>query len=216
MKQFPFFTAFTFFLMTAPLIFAQQSEPHSPSKKKPPIAEKIHLDGVSDAGKINAHLYRGSQPSQQGVESLRKQGVTTIIDLRGEFHKQSAGEQKHAESLGMKFVLIPGDGWSNPSDKQLAEFFNTLAQQPPQTVFVHCWHGEDRTGVFIAAYRIAFDHWTAEQAVAEMHAFHFNSFFHPNMESYVKHFPAHLAASKELAAYGNLTPSATVPATSGH
>jgi protein tyrosine/serine phosphatase len=49
--------------------------------------------------------------------------------------------------------------------------------------------GGDRDGVFIAAYRMAFDGWTPEQALQEMRAFHYKEFWHPNMKAYVKHFP---------------------------
>jgi hypothetical protein len=35
------------------------------------------------------------------------------------------------------------------------------------TVFVHCRLGMDRTGVVVAAYRIAREHWANQQALAE-------------------------------------------------
>jgi rhodanese/phosphatase family protein len=110
-------------------------------------------------------------------------------------------KKKQTELLGMHFVLIPGDGWSPPTDKQVAEFFAIIAQRPERTVFIHCWLGGDRTGVFIAAYRIAFDHWTAEHALEEMHAFHFKSFWHPAMKNYVQEFPKRLATSPARAPY---------------
>ena len=48
-------------------------------------------------------------------------------------------------------------------------------------------------------YRIAIDHWTGQEALAEMHYFHFKSFWHPRMKKYVEHFPAHYAKSKAFA-----------------
>ena len=47
---------------------------------------------------------------------------------------------------------------------------------------IYCWFGGDGDGVFVAAYRIAFDGWTAEEAVHEMRAFHYKEFLHPNMK----------------------------------
>jgi len=38
-----------------------------------------------------------------------------------------------------------------------------------EKVFVHCRFGDDRTGVFVAAYRMAFDGWPAQQAMEEMY-----------------------------------------------
>jgi len=182
-------------------ISAQQLQSGSVSEKNRRFAEKIHIDGVKDAGKLNDHLYRGTQPNKKGVQALQQLGVTTIVDLRAEFHHESDNEKKEAESLGVQFVLIPGNGWSPPTDKQIAEFFALLSEQPKRTVFIHCWLGGDRTGVFLAAYRIAFQHWTPEQALREMHAFHFKSFWHPAMKKYVKEFPQQLASSPVLAPY---------------
>jgi protein tyrosine/serine phosphatase len=48
--------------------------------------------------------------------------------------------------------------------------------------------GHDRTGVFVATYRIAFDHWSADQAITEMNAFGFSHLFHPSMSAYVRDF----------------------------
>jgi hypothetical protein len=61
--------------------------------------------------------------------------------------------------------------------------------------------GTDRTGVFIATYRIAFDAWTPEQALQEMRSFHFKGFWHPAMKVYIRGFPARLAHSPALASF---------------
>jgi len=199
---------FLFFLSFSAWCSAQQVEVIPVSEKHPEFAEKVHIEGVKDAGKLNAHLYRGTQPSGKGLRSLHKLGVTTIIDLRGEFRRESSNEKKGAESLGMKFVLIPGNGWSPPTDKQMAEFFALVSEHSDQKIFIHCWLGGDRTGVFLAAYRIAFDRWSAEHALEEMHAFHFKSFWHPAMKKYVREFPHRLATSPTLAPYRHAPESA--------
>jgi protein tyrosine/serine phosphatase len=66
---------------------------------------------------------------------------------------------------------------------------------------VHCWFGGDRVGIFAAAYRIAFDGWTAEQAIREMKAYHYKEFLHPNLKYYVRKFPERLAKSPALEKY---------------
>ncbi|EAS18745.1 hypothetical protein BBFL7_01008 [Flavobacteria bacterium BBFL7] len=40
-------------------------------------------------------------------------------------------------------------------------------QRAQKPVLIHCWHGSDRTGVVVAAYRIVFENWTIENAIAE-------------------------------------------------
>jgi Tyrosine phosphatase family len=109
----------------------------------------------------------------------------------------------------MQFVLIPGNGWTPLTEEQMAQFFAILAQRPQQKIFIHCWLGRDRTGVFVAAYRIAFDHWTPQQTLEEMHTFPFKAFRHPAMQQYVREFPERLATSPALAPYRGSPKSAT-------
>jgi protein tyrosine phosphatase (PTP) superfamily phosphohydrolase (DUF442 family) len=165
------------------------------------IAEKMTAPGLHDFGKVNDYLYRGAQPKPEGIEELKKLGIDTIVDLRGERHGLLERERAHAEALGMQFVNIRGFGWTAPSDEQVAQFFALVSETPRRKIFVHCWFGGDRNGMFVAVYRIAFDGWTPEQAIHEMRAFHYNEILHPNMKWYVRKFPKHLATSPVLAPY---------------
>ena len=161
-------------------------------------AEKLKLAGVSNAGKVSEILLRGAQPSAQGLAELKKLGVTTIVDLRGN-SGPVAWERAQAESLGMRFVNIPVLGWSAPNDAQVAQFLKVVQQDPTQKIFLHCYYGEDRTGVMVATYRIAQQNWTPEQAAAEMNSFGFHYHLYPAMKSYVREFPAKLAADPVFA-----------------
>src|SRR6476661_6538172 len=84
-------------------------------------AQKLEIAGVPNAGKISDVLFRGAQPSAQGLAELKKLGVTTIIDLRGNRGPVN-WERAQAEALGMHFIDIPVSGWSAPSNAQVAEF----------------------------------------------------------------------------------------------
>jgi tyrosine-protein phosphatase SIW14 len=183
----PLFIALFFSLLSSSVPF-RQSASLSPSSS-PPSAQKISLVGVPNAGKVSEFLFRGAQPHLPDLAELKKIGITTIVDLRAEFPATRDQERSRAESLGIRFVSLPVGGFSNPTSAQLAEFFNLLRASPPQKIFVHCQYGEDRTGVFIAAYRIAFDHWSSDQAFSEMLAFGFNRSWHPSMESFVRSLP---------------------------
>ncbi len=181
-------------------LFAQTAAPAS----APPIfpsapGQKLHLAGIPNAGKVTDVLYRGAQPKEVGLSELKMLGITTIVDLRGENREKVAWERKRAESLGMRFVHIPVSGWSPPTDEQVAQFLSLLHDNPGQKIFVHCRFGEDRTSVFIAAYRIASEKWSAEQAIKEMYFFGFNGLWHPSMKLYVQDFPARLNSAPGLA-----------------
>ena len=90
--------------------------------------------------------------------------MTTIIDLRAESSHTALEEQSRAEALGMRFFRVPISGFSTPSNAELLRYFEVLRDSPDQTVFIHCEFGRDRTGVMIAAYRIAFQKWSVEHA----------------------------------------------------
>jgi protein tyrosine/serine phosphatase len=188
------------FLVLPLHLLAQTPAPASaPPIAQPAYGQKLRIAGIRNAGKITDVLYRGAQPKETGLSELHKLGITTIVDLRREDRENIAWERKRAESLGMRFVNIPVGGWSPPTDEQVAQFLSLLRSEPGQKVFVHCWFGDDRTGVFIAAYRIASQKWPVEQATREMYFFGFNGFWHPSMKSFIRDFPARLNSEPALA-----------------
>jgi len=163
--------------------------------------EKLKLNGLPNGGKINDSLFRGAQPRAEGLKELKHLGVTTIVDLRAEDPAKISWERKEAEALGFRFVSIPVSGWSPPSDDQVAEFLALFRRNPEEKVFVHCRFGDDRTGVFVATYRMAYEGWPARQAMNEMYFFGFNGFWHPSMKSFIRDFPARLEGAPALSAY---------------
>ncbi len=190
-------------LLPGPL-FAQDYErasapPAAPAVAQPTFGKKLHLKGIRNAGKISDVLYRGAQPKEVGLSELKILGITTIVDLRGEDREKIAWERNLAESLGMRFVHIPVSGWSPPTDEQVVQFLSLFRNERGQKVFVHCRFGDDRTGVFVATYRMTFEKWSAQQAMKEMYFFGFNGFWHPAMKSFIRDFPARLNSAPSLA-----------------
>jgi len=161
-------------------------------------ATTMSIEGVPNAGSITSNLFRGAQPHDSSYADLRKLGMNIIVDLRDENGEVSA-EKKAVEAAGMKFVSLPWHGGGLPSRDQILTYFSLLRDNPDQKIFLHCQYGADRTGVMVALYRIAVDHWTSEQAIKEMKDFHYHSFMLPHLAKYVKAFPATLAADPSLA-----------------
>jgi len=182
-----------------PSVRAQSAAPSTPVLRSA-YGEKLKLAGLPNAGKVNDSLFRGAQPRIEGFEQLKKLGVTTIVDLRGEDPNRIAWERQHAEAVGIRFVNIPVSGWSPPSNDQVAQFLS-LFNNPHEKIFVHCRFGNDRTGVFVASYRMAHDHWLPHQAIKEMYFFGFNGFWHPTMKSYIDDFPAKLKTAPALSPF---------------
>jgi protein-tyrosine phosphatase len=60
-------------------------------------------------------------------------------------------------------------------------------------VFVHCRYGDDRTGMMIAAYRMAVEGWTPEEARQEMEKFGFHPMICPSLGPYEHKFAERLS-----------------------
>jgi tyrosine-protein phosphatase SIW14 len=187
-------------MLFAPTFVLAQEKPQAitPSTMSSAYGDKLKINGIPNPGKINDNLYRGAQPSEQGLEELKKLGITTIIDLRAEDRPKSEWEKKEAERLGMRFVQIPIAGFAAPTNEEVVQFLS-LVRDPQQKVFVHCLLGEDRTGVFIATYRMSVQKWPVTQAMHEMNTFGFNGFWHPAMKAFVRDFPARLSSAPAYA-----------------
>jgi len=95
----------------------------------------------------------------------------------------------------MEYVGIPWNGYEEPSNSQVAQFLDLVRANQDAKIFVHCKAGADRTGVMVAAYRIAFERKAVTEAVAEMHQYHYHWLFLPHLERYVKSLP-HLLQSR--------------------
>jgi tyrosine-protein phosphatase SIW14 len=211
MKRFPLLLG----LLLLPLFFPTafpQTPPALPTLQSA-YAEKIHIDGIPNAGKVNDHLYRGAQPSFSAFPELKRMGVTTIVNLRRENDEAIAAERQEVKSRGMRFVHIPVGGLSAPENQQIIDFLSIFRDHPGEIVFVHCHYGEDRTGVFIASYRMTFQHWSYETAEHEMNFFGFNHHWQHHMKEFVRDFPARLESAPDLAQFEKTLTPGPLPTT---
>lgn len=157
-------------------------------------APRITVLGVSNFAEVTPDLYRGGQPKGKGYTNLKKKGVDIIVDLR---LSGKGTERRNVEQAGMSYVSIP---WHClfPKDKDFAEFLLLLRENKNKKVFVHCRYGDDRTGMMIAAYRMAVEGWTPEEARKEMNKFGFHHVICHPLESYEEHFPEHLQKNDDF------------------
>ena len=180
------------FLSGSMLLTAQGPAEAEGSGRKSVLGTREKLNGVPNFGKVTDTVYRGAQPTDIGFENLSKLGIDIVVDLRG-----SAREREVVTKLGMKYVQLPWRCYQ-PDDDQFAKFLTLLRENPGKRVFVHCRMGDDRTGMEIAAYRMAEQGWTAEEARKEMIAFGANWWHRticPQLGPYARDFPERFKTS---------------------
>jgi|JI9StandDraft_1071089.scaffolds.fasta_scaffold04177_2 tyrosine-protein phosphatase SIW14 len=131
---------------------------------------------------VDKRLYRGGQPSNQGLRELAKQGIRTIINLRIEdFNKEVIEEYKSHDIRTVHLPFSPYD----PQDRIFIEFLKIMGDRNQGPAFVHCFHGADRTGAVVAIYRIIMQNWDKEKAIAEMKLKGLH-WWHKNLIRYIK------------------------------
>lgn len=163
---------------------------------------------------VDQHVYRGGQPTADGLKYLAQIGVKTVVDLR-ENDSRSLAEKQAVTSLGMQFVNVPMTGLTPPTPAQITEILGLLEEANGGAVYVHCRRGADRTGAVIAAYRIDHDRWDNVRALKEAMADGM-SFFQWPRQNFIRSFQpmtiAAAAAAKPDSAGSKSTTAAAQPA----
>jgi len=144
------------------------------------------VPGIPNFDQVDAHVYRGGQPTSEGFRNLAKLGVITIVDLR-EAGGRSKAENLTVTAAGMKYVNVPMTGLTPPTASEITRLLALMEDSTGGPVFVHCLRGADRTGAVIAAYHIDHDKWDNSRALKDAKA-HSMSFFQFPRESYIKSF----------------------------
>ncbi|MBC7419767.1 MAG: tyrosine-protein phosphatase [Bdellovibrio sp.] len=144
----------------------------------------ISLLQIPEFHQVNKNIYRGGYPQNGDLADLSKQGIKTIIDIDND-STFAQDEQRIAESFGMKYIFSPMSAFSAPGNQQVDSLLKNLQDATLFPIFIHCKHGQDRTGVIVGLYRFQVDGWTSRVAYDEMLKFG----FHPilkSLDSYYK------------------------------
>ena len=124
--------------------------------------EFIDRPGLENTYKVTETLYRGAQPTAEGLRELEKLGIRTVVNLRL-FHD----DEDELEGTKLDSVHIRVEAWDADED-EVVEFLKVATDPARQPVFVHRKHGSDRTGMMVAVYRVAVQGWSREDAAREM------------------------------------------------
>ncbi len=165
-----------------PLAVACSGEVAGPSADAPEsvVAESV-VGGVripiANFAQVNGRIYRGGHPDARGLDYLKSIGVRTIIDLEvSDFIEAYPwdidAEVEGAASRGLALVREPMSAFepalSSRFDARIDSIIARLGDASQGPFYVHCLHGQDRTGLVIGLERVLIENWEAKRAHDEM------------------------------------------------
>ena len=139
-----------------------QNDPNFSTFNRTNWAKRMDFPGLPNFYKVSDDLYRGAQPTAQGMTQLKKLGIKTIINLRSiHSDRDELGDTKLAyEHINMTTLDF--------ENEDIVRFLQIVTDSNSTPVFVHCQYGADRTGLMCAIYRIVVQGWSKDEAIAEM------------------------------------------------
>jgi len=147
-------------------------------------------------------LARGDQPTAADVAYMKQQGFKSLIDLRGEDNSDEA----MAKQNGMNYLHLDWKDGTAPTEDQMKQILDFSTKAENQPAFIHCLAGRNRTSVAVAAYQMAVEGKSLNQALTEGYDWGLHT---PEQVTFLKQFAADLQAGK-IAGYP-LQPMATDP-----
>ncbi|HNU07010.1 MAG TPA: tyrosine-protein phosphatase [Pyrinomonadaceae bacterium] len=128
--------------------------------------QKSDHEGLPNFAKISESLYRGGQPSADGIRKLAEIGIRTIVNFR-DGQSSVVREKAHAAEHGIEVINMRLGNWFAAKDEDIHRIIEVILDPANQPVFVHCKRGADRTGTVIAIYRMLVEGWTDREANRE-------------------------------------------------
>ncbi|HXI72051.1 MAG TPA: dual specificity protein phosphatase family protein [Verrucomicrobiae bacterium] len=167
-KQIPRFISLAFagLLTAANLCFAGAtnsiSTASTTTNRPASWARPLVLPGLTNFYQVTTNLYRGAQPTAEGMRQLKAMGIKTVINLRA-FHSDT----DEVAGTGLKSIRFETKPW-HAEEEDVVGFLKAVTDTNNLPVFVHCERGADRTGTMCAMYRIVVCGWTKPEAIEEM------------------------------------------------
>jgi protein tyrosine phosphatase (PTP) superfamily phosphohydrolase (DUF442 family) len=157
-------------LLSTAIAVAAQDSTNRPAN----WAQKIEVAGVQNCFEVTTNLYRGAQPTAEGMVHLKAMGIKTVVNLRA-WHS----DKDKVAGTGLKSVWFETEPWHG-DEEDVVRFLKAVTDTNNLPAFVHCERGADRTGVMCAMYRVVVCGWTKPEAIAEMEngGFGFNPVWH--------------------------------------
>ncbi|GMV96103.1 MAG: hypothetical protein AMXMBFR83_04720 [Phycisphaerae bacterium] len=146
---------------------------------------------VVDPGRLYRSGYCEPGPLRRVI---RENGIRTILSLLNDEpdSEDQRQEEDVAREAGVRIIRIgmPGDGRADFA--LLDEAAAVMADPANQPLLVHCYAGVNRTGAVCAAWRMKYQGWTAEAAIAEARRHGLSSYKNPVLFDHLRRYADHL------------------------
>lgn len=144
-------------------------------------AQPLVLPGITNLYQVTTNLYRGAQPTTEGMRQLKAMGIKTVVNLRS-FHSDT----DELAGTGLKGFRFKTEPW-HAEEEDVVAFLKIVTDTNNLPVFVHCQRGADRTGTMCAMYRIVVCGWTKSAAIEELKrgGYHFSPVW-KNLEAFIE------------------------------
>jgi protein tyrosine/serine phosphatase len=131
-------------------------------------------------------LYRSGQLSLDGFQQvIQDNRIRTVVTLRDSRRNPGGpppdwAEEAYCKEHHLKHYRLPPIAWSAsdgsvPALPHVRQFVEVMSDRANYPVLIHCLAGKHRTGAYCAIYRMEIEHWSNEQAIAEMAVFGYDN-----------------------------------------
>jgi len=177
-----------------------------------PIVYAFHVQGQLRNFRVvkPGVLYRCGQPTLPALKRLiHDHGIRTVVSLRDSYEAgkppPDLAEEEYCRREGLLYVRISPRNWWGPDgvppvEEGVRTFLRVMADPNNHPVLVHCFAGIHRTGAYCAIYRMEFEGWSNDDAIAEMKSCgYFNLDEELDILGYLEHYrPGKLSDSTPL------------------
>lgn len=132
--------------------------------------------------RVSDGIYRSGRLDAFELEKLYNMGVKTILNLEGtgDFEKERENidkierrrKENHEPDWHIALENVALSGTTAPRFEQLDHALAIAGDHTKYPILIHCKHGEDRTGVVVAAYRTEIEKMSMDDAAKEAKSLH--------------------------------------------
>lgn len=146
-------------------------------------------------------VYQSAQmPMDELLEVVGERGIHTVLDLRTGPEGDLDGERRTLEAAHVRYVNLPTP--QIPAEDTVEKFLDLVREKGALPMLIHCKHGEGRSVLFAAIYRVELEGWDPDEARKATNLFAWHSAFALGtakgeyLHAYHRHLPLHASLAQ--------------------